>query len=128
MAGDPRTKSVFTAWSIDDCLEHKSIFQGETNQQVNDQPEDAGIDTMEITEDYWGALNPPPNVHIHIADDLRQQWIKGYQTDPILAKTWHDPASLAENWKQGQRFFKTDEGPPQAPPFDVPVGLEGPFF
>ena len=110
LAGDPRTKSVFMAWSIDDCLEHRSTFQGESNTLPDNIPEDTELDTLKIMEEYWGSLNPPPNIHIHINNDLRHQWIKGYNEDPVLSKTWADPASLTDNWKQGQQFFKTEDG------------------
>ena len=109
-AGDPRTKLAFVAWSIDDCLVEKSTFQGEANSQLNNTSEVTELDTLEATEEYWGALNPPPNIHIHIDDDLKQQWMKGYESDPVLGKTWMDPASLTDNWKQGQRFFRTEDG------------------
>ena len=111
LTGDPRVKSVFTAWSIEDCLENRAALHNEgmindiTSQEAPDD-----LDTMETTAEYWGALNPPPNVHIHMDDGMKDEWAKGYESDPVLGKTWSDPASLIDNWKQGQRFFRTDDG------------------
>ena len=105
-AGDPRVKSVFMAWTIEECLTDKP---GRSEPQEAESPED-DLDTLKITEEYWGALNPPPNVHVHITEELRKEWIEGYLNDPILNKTYGDPASSIEKWRQGQRFFRTEDG------------------
>lgn len=111
LTGDPRVKSVFMAWSLEDCLEDKTALQ---NAKIVDSPElpssSDDLDTVETTAEYWGAVNPPPNVHVHMDDETRDAWTKGYKSDPVLGKTWSDLASLIENWKQGQRFFRTDNG------------------
>ena len=70
LTGDPRVKSVFTAWSIEDCLEDKTALRNGKAIDIS-VPQDGGddkddLDTVETTAEYWGAVNPPPNVHIHM--------------------------------------------------------------
>ena len=108
LTGDPQMKSVFTAWSIEDCLENRAMFHNE--KMVESQEATDDLDTIGTTEEYWGVLNPPPNIHIHMKDEMKDKWVKGYESDPVLGKMWSDPASLIDNWKQGQQFFRTDEG------------------
>jgi len=112
LTGDPRVKSVFTAWSIEDCLENNTALRSQkATDIIKSQDDTDNLVTMETTTEYWGAVNPPPNVHIHMDDNTRKVWTKGYESNPMLGKIWSDPASLIDNWKQGQRFFRTDGWP-----------------
>ena len=57
--------------------------------------------TMDPSDAYWGATNPPPNILVHMQEDMRQDWVKSYQDDPHLVKIWEDPKSSVENWTPG---------------------------
>ena len=119
LAGDPTIASTFVAWTLDECLETiGSTWTAARNGPVAEHAaafnlthsEDEALDTLQTTEEYWGAVNPPPNVHVHMNPDFRKQWIKAYQEDPVLKKVWNDPLSATENWQQSRRFFKSNEG------------------
>ena len=117
LMGDPRIASTFMVWTLDECLETigsawkaaKKDPMCEGDPDVS-QPENDALDSLETTEEYWGAVNPPPNVHVHMDPDFQKQWIEAYQEDPVLRKIWNNPASAVENWQQSRRFFKSDEG------------------
>ena len=119
LTGDPRIASTFVAWTLDECLETVNSAWLTAREDLVDErnlehdlthPEDDTLESLETTEEYWGAVNPPPNVHVHMNPDFREQWIAAYQEDPVLSKVWNDPSSAIENWQPSRRFFKSDEG------------------
>ena len=70
----------------------------DTNEE-NEQPVNSdGIHRVDSSDTYWGATNPPPNVLVHMEEDVMQKWIEAYQSDPHLVKIWKDPKLLVENW------------------------------
>ena len=116
-------KAAFMAFSIHDCLEecgeasintrsssrkHNSPVDG-TDESDEPMPEADETPTAGPSDAYWGATNPPPNVLIHMASDVRQEWVEAYQEDPHLVKIWKDPKLLVENWTPGHRFFKDSD-------------------
>jgi hypothetical protein len=40
------------------------------------------LDTIEPTTEYWGAVNPPPNIHISMDTEFKKKWTEAYQEDP----------------------------------------------
>ena len=118
----PAEKMAFVAYSLSDCLEETpEIFirtrsskdelseaeqQNNSNHPVN-PPRSLEDDP---TGEYWGATNPPPNIHVHMSEDTLSAWVDGYKQDPHLFKTWDDPKSSIENWIPGHRFLKDDQG------------------
>lgn len=119
LTGDPRIANAFVAWTLNECLKNIgsawiTARKGSTGERKQDQdslrPDNDALDVLETTEEYWGAVNPPPNVHIHMDPNFQRQWVDAYQDDPVLKKVWNDPASAVENWQQSRRFFKSDEG------------------
>lgn len=119
----PAEKMAFVAYSLSDCLEEgPEIFMrtrsskqdkpSETLQQEGDELSVNPPDNSEEdpTSEYWGATNPPPNIHVHMSEDALASWIDGYRQDPHLIKIWDDPKSTRENWVPGHRFFKDSQG------------------
>lgn len=113
-------KAAFMAFSIQDCLEevkevwintHSSSWKTnspvpsnkETSEQLLGTDETCRIDPSDA---YWGATNPPPNVLVHMEENVMGEWVEEYQSDPHLVRIWKDPKSLVENWTPSHRFFK----------------------
>jgi hypothetical protein len=72
--------------------------------------DDNNLDHLEPTAEYWGALNPPPNIHIGMEEEFRTSWVAAYIKDAEFGKIWSDPDVAAGIWKPGQRYFRNDEG------------------
>jgi hypothetical protein len=72
--------------------------------------DDNDLDYLELTAEYWSALNPPPNIHISMEEEFRTSWVAAYSKDAEFGKIWSDPDVAAGNWKPGQRFFRNDKG------------------
>lgn len=120
----PAEKMVFIAYSLSECLmETPEIFirtrsskrdEGQSRDIRENQPttlvDPSDVVERDPTSGYWGATNPPPNIHVHMANDMLASWIDSYRKDPYLSKTWDDPKSSTENWVPGHRFFKNDHG------------------
>jgi hypothetical protein len=52
--------------------------------------ENEDLDTLEPTLEYWGATNPPPNIHVAMDRDFRKQWVEAYKSDPDFSRIWKD--------------------------------------
>ena len=117
----PAEKMAFVAYSLSDCLEETpEVFirtrSNEEERDVTQQDEDKAstYPSHHLTEDpnseYWGATNPPPNIHVHMSEEALKVWVNDYKQDPHLVKIWDDPKSSIENWVPGHRFFKDGQG------------------
>ena len=42
------------------------------------------LDMLATTAEYWGAVNPPPTLHLAMSDDTKEQWKKAYLDDPMF--------------------------------------------
>jgi hypothetical protein len=71
---------------------------------------DDELDTLDPTTEYWGAVNPPPNMHVGMEESFKKSWIEAYQTDPEFKRIWKDAGITEDSWKPGQRFFRSDGG------------------
>jgi hypothetical protein len=135
----PVKRATFVAWSIEDCLEgtasvwattrgmkakkspHTRVPTEEDSSQkeetVKNDGEDCGnkvdkdgLNSLQIAEDYWGATNAPPNIHIAMDPAFRQKWVADYLTDPSLGKIWANKDSNPDSWSPGQQFYKDHDG------------------
>jgi hypothetical protein len=43
--------------------------------------DDEELDSLEQTTAYWGATNPPPNIHVGMDESYKQTWIEAYSDD-----------------------------------------------
>jgi hypothetical protein len=57
-----------------------NIDSGDSSSKIPMQEDE--LDTLQLTMEYWGATNPPPNIHIGMSDDLKKEWLEAYETDP----------------------------------------------
>jgi hypothetical protein len=97
--------------SIEVALENEEVALENENGIGTPQTDDGDdLDHLEPTAEYWGALNPPPNIHIGMEEEFRASWVAAYSKDAEFGKIWSDPDVTAGIWKPGQRFFKNDEG------------------
>lgn len=116
MAEDlPAKRATFVAWDIEDCLEDlKSAWVSGTEQGGTDREKVASdydkLEAIEVAEEYWGTMNKPPNIHITMEQEFREEFIADYQTDPGFASLWNSEDSARNKWVPGRRFFKNEEG------------------
>ena len=116
-------KVAFSAFRLIKCLEEmnevwlktRSVARKEEEMiESNEQQEPLTIKTMESvkdqTDEYWGATNPPPNMHVHLHKTVLEEWLQGYKTDAHLAKAWNDPKTNMSQWTLGHQYFKDDQG------------------
>jgi hypothetical protein len=64
--------------------------------------EDEELDALEPTTEYWGALNPPPNIHLNMEEEFQADWVKAYSKDDEFGKLWADPDIEEGSWRPGQ--------------------------
>ena len=118
-------KAAFMAFNINDCLEEvkEASVNTRSSRNNNNTPLEEPIISGNQAEnqdktaippnqpdEYWGATNPPPNIFIHLEEEMIQEWVKNYAKDLHLAKIWNDPKAAADNWVPGYRFFKDEKG------------------
>ena len=114
-------REAFLAWTIDECLEGfqsvwssvRSANSGETvpqpeNLAENDLDED--LDTLAAGEEYWGATNPAPNMHVEMDPAFITEWVESYNSDPAFQSIWNDEKRNEQNWKNTGRFLKDERG------------------
>jgi hypothetical protein len=93
-------RATFIAWDIEDCLEdghsvwaitrraaeQKKMSKGPLNPSNDhvkekvklnstskgDEAETDDLDTIKMAEEYWAAMNPPPNIHIAMDSGLKK--------------------------------------------------------
>ena len=119
---------TFGAWSIEDCLEepkeaminvrsrNKRIPETEgtldrdisLDESALDQSEE--LDTLATTTEYWGAVNPPPTIHIAMSEDSKKQWAKSYLDDPMFKPIAEKEENSHEKLQPGRRFFVDGDG------------------
>jgi hypothetical protein len=71
---------------------------------------DEELDTLQPTLEYWGATNPPPNIHVGMEKVFKDSWIAAYKKDAEFKTIWKSATATKDEWKPGQRFFRSDEG------------------
>ena len=92
----------FTTWSIEDCVEeprevminvrsrNKKLSktheipttEGPIRETMSDESEE--LDMLVMTAEYWGAVNPPPTLHLAMSEDTKEQWKKAYLDNPMF--------------------------------------------
>jgi hypothetical protein len=72
--------------------------------------ENSELDALELTAEYWGAVNPLPNMHVGMDESFKKSWIEAYKSDPEFKRIWKDVGTTEDSWRPGQRFFKSDGG------------------
>ena len=124
----------FAVWSIEDCLDPPKeaminvrscnkresdtlqpielSVENEISKQNSDvtSESDDELDTLQTTAEYWGATNPPPNVHLSMSDDSKKAWRESYLDDPAFKNIASDPEFSYEKFMPGRRFFVDKEG------------------
>lgn len=126
---------TFAAWSIEDCLDepkeaminvrsrnkdveiedvvpHVLNEDGNGNLSVDQgsQLESEELNTLATSTEYWGAMNPPPTVHLSMSEDAKEEWRKSYQTDPMFKTIINDAPHSDGNLIPGRRFFVDKDG------------------
>ena len=126
----------FAAWSIEDCLDtpkevlinvrsrNKKLETeteelptlgngGSDDRPVNNQGNDLEtdeLDTLEPSSEYWGAMNPPPTIHLSMSEDAKNEWKKSYREDPMFRTIVDDSTYKEETLTPGRRFFVDRDG------------------
>ena len=117
-------REAFTAWSIAECLEGlKSAWSTETLSDDTDLPqaesdddteqtiqEDDDLDTLPVSEEYWNASNPAPNLHVEMDPEFIEGWVRDYESDKSFSSIWKDEKREPGNWKQDGRYLKDQRG------------------
>ena len=95
-------RKAFIAWSVDECLEGiqsawssiKSANSGATvpssDEPAEDDSDEDELDTLPVGEEYWGASNPAPNLHVEMDPAFITEWVKDYETNPTFQSIWND--------------------------------------
>lgn len=91
-------------------LQENQVLPEHPTDYRDNESDQEGLDTVVASEEYWGAVNPPPNLHVSMKKDLLDAFVKGYQEDPAFRHIWDDPKSEPNGWTPGHRFFKDDSG------------------
>src|ERR1700761_307208 len=55
-----------------------------------EETEDDTLDSLPITQEYWGALHPRPKILLGMDEMFVKQWKKVYAQDPNLRSRWND--------------------------------------
>ena len=113
----------FAAWSIEDCLDEpkevminvrsrnkKSVEKSKTTVTKDSVGDDIDkeaeeLDMLATTTEYWGAINPPPTIHLAMSEDAKQQWQKSYLEDPVFKSIAGKDKNKYNNLESGRRFF-----------------------
>jgi hypothetical protein len=88
------------------------ITKEDSNSLVETPEEDSDdeLEKIKESEEYWGAHNPPPNIHVAIEEKMRTKFVAGYFSDPAFGKIWTNPRSEMDAWTPGNRYFKNEQG------------------
>ena len=95
----PMQRATFVAWDIEDCLVDVryvwAITRGqnwkESHPSLDETLDSKELDELEelnVSQEYWGATNPPANIHVHISNKYPQEFLEGYKKDRSLVKLW----------------------------------------
>ena len=91
-------KEAFVIWSVDQCLDGvKSAWA--TAKEGEDAADKEDLDTLPVSEGYWDAANPAPNLHVSMDCEFLKEWVTDYEDNPSFRKIWTDNERLAKNWK-----------------------------
>ena len=127
---------TFAAWSIEDCLDtpkevminvrsrnkrseletealsDPNVIGSGTEQTIKsgDEAEGDELDTLETSSEYWGAMNPPPTIHVSMSEDTKSEWRKSYREDPMFRTIANDATYSEDIITPGRRFFVDKEG------------------
>jgi hypothetical protein len=126
----------FAAWSIEDCLDtprevminvrsrnKRNIDEVADNAEPLDGPRASSspdmaasesdgdeLDTLRTSAEYWGAMNPPPTVHLSMSEEAKTEWRESYLTDPSFKVIASDPTYSHDKFTPGRRFFVDKDG------------------
>jgi len=101
---------TFAAWSIEDCLdtpkevminvqsrnkrlglETESLTglngvsgSKESVPNPDNRADTDNFTTLETSSKYWGAMNPPPTIHLSMSEEAKEEWNKSYRDDPMF--------------------------------------------
>jgi hypothetical protein len=78
--------------------------------EVTDENDDEELEGLEQMEEYWGAHNPPPNIHIAMDPDFQRKFVAAYLADPAFGPIWSNPRSDEGAWTPEYRYFKNQDG------------------
>ena len=118
----------FAAWSIEDCVEeprevminvrsrNKKLSEtheiptaeGPIGETTLDESEE--LDTLATTAEYWGAVNPPPTLHLAMSEDTKEQWKMAYLDDPMFKQIAKGDEYRYDELQAGRRFFVDNDG------------------
>ena len=124
---------TFAAWSIEDCLdEPKEVMinvrsrnkkiededtvpqglegDGDGNVNQENKAESDELDTLATSVEYWGAMNPPPTLHLSMSEEAKEEWRSSYQTDPMFKSIIKEASHSGDNVIPGRRFFVDKDG------------------
>jgi hypothetical protein len=84
-------------------------------EPIVEQPEsqmdsEEELDAVPPSLEYWGATNPPPNIHVGMEKSYKESWVKVCKKDAEFKKIWKRIAVAKDEWKPGERLFRSDEG------------------
>jgi hypothetical protein len=71
---------------------------------------DNEVEKIADAEEYWGAHNPPPNIHVAMDEKARRKFVAAYFGDAAFGKIWTNPSSELNVWQPGYRYFKNEQG------------------
>jgi hypothetical protein len=76
-------------------IPHISVQEDQEDTPTASDPEASNIDNEEDELDsllpttaYWGARNPPPNIHIGMSESYKAEWLKAYEDDQEFGSIW----------------------------------------
>ncbi|KAJ7080896.1 hypothetical protein B0H15DRAFT_803824 [Mycena belliarum] len=73
---------------------------------ITGDEDDEELEELRTTEEYWGAYNPPPNVHIGMEETFQLKFTASYLADPAFTQLWTTTADNVDEWLPGNRYFK----------------------
>lgn len=119
---------TFAAWSIEDCLDEprEVIINVRSRNKKSDEvhgtlgmtnlendganEDDEELDTLATTAEYWGAVNPPPTIHVAMSEETKKQWRHSYLEDPMFRSIVNKDENQYDNLESGKRFFVDSDG------------------
>jgi hypothetical protein len=97
-----------------EALEKAKAAKFEGNPQEvegsDTEAEDDSKETDNYSKLYEEAASFPASLHTHMDPQLRQEWVKSYETSRSFRQAWEDPRSSKGTWVPGYRFVQDESG------------------
>jgi len=127
---------TFAAWLIEDCLDtpkevminvwlrnkrlesetelltnsSEASGSNEPKTDLSNKSDTDDLATLETSSEYWGAMNPPPTIHLSMSKDAKKEWRKSYRDDPMFRTIVENATNSEDTPMPGRQFLVDRDG------------------